>query len=41
MPLDDNLIPIYKDSDHMTASFVKSKMDVLDKFFKVTERIIK
>lgn len=41
MPLDDNLIPIYKDSDHMTASFVKSKMDVLDKFFKVTERIIR
>jgi hypothetical protein len=40
MPLDDNLIPIYKDSDHMTASFVKRKMDVLDKFFKVTERII-
>jgi len=25
----------------MTASFVKSKMDVLDKFFKVTERIIR
>ena len=41
MPLDDNLIPIYKDRDHMTASFVKSKMDVLDKFFKVTERIIR
>ena len=34
--LDDNQIPIYKDSDHMTISFVKSKMDVLDKFFTIT-----
>jgi len=34
-------MPIYGDSEHMTASFVKSKVDVLDNFFKVTEGIIR
>tara|TARA_B110000483_G_scaffold48191_1_gene59986 strand:- start:14817 stop:14999 length:183 start_codon:yes stop_codon:yes gene_type:complete len=34
-PLDDNLMPIYGDSEHMTASFVKSKVDVLDNFLKL------
>jgi peptidoglycan/LPS O-acetylase OafA/YrhL len=37
--LDDNLIPIYKDGNHMTSSFVKNNMDVLDEFFVITRRL--
>jgi len=37
--LDNNLIPIYKDKDHMTSSFVKRNMDVLDEFFVITNKV--